>query len=330
MELNYSVEVGLMYGASTESFRDINRITKFMMSKKPLVSVVIPVFNGALFVARAVDSVLAQTCKDFEIIIVDDGSTDDTQAVLARFATTSGVICLHQKNAGPAQARNAGIKSATGKNIAFLDCDDIWFPEKLEAQLAILRGKYQPGLVHSNYEVIDPTGRVVKRAKAGQSRNALHRAFTGGQAPTLSAILIPRSLLERVGGFDPNLWVSEDSDLILRLYEISNFECIDRVLLHKFRQIHGHWDIPCDERTHREKVLSSRERFLTCLQNRPTLNSEQLGALNREWSSYYLLKGASEERQGKWAEARKQYLAAIQKEPLRFRGYTRLLRAVRM
>ena len=107
-----------------------------MMYKKPLVSVVIPVFNGASFIARAVDSVLAQTCKDFEIIIVDDGSTDDTQAVLARLATTSGIICLHQQNAGPAQARNLGIKSATGENIAFLDCDDIWFPEKLEAQLA--------------------------------------------------------------------------------------------------------------------------------------------------------------------------------------------------
>jgi len=301
-----------------------------MMAKKPLVSVVIPVFNGAAFIARAVDSVLAQTCKDFEIIIVDDGSTDDTQVVLARLAKTSGIICLHQKNAGPAQARNVGIKSATGENIGFLDCDDIWLPEKLEAQLAILRGKSQPGLVHSNYEVIDPSGRVIQHAKAGKSRDALHKSFTGGQAPLLSAILMPRALLERVGGFDPNLWVSEDSDLILRLYEVTKFECIDRVLVHKFQQIHGHWDIPCDEGTHREKALSSRERFLTCLQNRPILKREQRGALNREWGSYYLLKGASEERQGKWAEARKQYLAAIQKEPFRFRGYTRLLRALRM
>lgn len=301
-----------------------------MMPKKPLVSVVIPVFNGASFIARAVGSVLAQTCTDIEIIIVDDGSTDDTQAVLARLAQTSGIICLHQKNAGPARARNAGIKLATGENIAFLDCDDIWFPEKLEAQLAILKGKSLPGLVHSNYEVIDPTGRVIQHAKARQSRDALHKAFTGGQAPLLSTILMPRTLLEQVGGFDPNLWVSEDSDLILRLYEMTKFECIDRVLVHKFQQIHGDGDIPCDEGTYREKVLSSRERFLTGLQDRPNLNREQLGALNREWGSYYLLKGAFEERQGKWAEARKQYLAAIQKEPFRFRGYTRLIRAVRM
>jgi len=300
------------------------------MPKKPLVSVVIPVFNGATFVARAVDSVLAQTCKDFEIIVVDDGSTDDTQAVLDRLAKRSGIICLHQKNAGPAQARNLGIKLASGEYIAFLDCDDIWFPEKLEEQLAILRGNSQLGLVHSNYEVIDPTGRVIHRMRAGHSRKALHIAFTGGQAPLLSTTLISRALLERVGGFDPNLWVSEDSDLGIRLYDVAKFECIDRVLVHKFRQIHGYWDIPCDERTQREKVLSSRERFLKRLQSRPTLNKQQRVALNREWCSYYLLKGAFEERQGRWAEARKQYLAAIQKEPFRFRGYTRFLRAVRL
>ena len=300
------------------------------MPKKPLVSVVIPVFNGAAFIARSVGSVLAQTCKDFEIIVVDDGSTDDTLAFLAQLAQNSGIICLHQENAGPAQARNLGIQSASGKYIAFLDCDDIWVPEKLEAQLSILEGNPRPVLVHSNYEVIDPAGRVIQHAKAGQSRDALHQAFTGGQAPLLSTILMPRTLLVRVGGFDSNLWVSEDSDLMLRLYEVTKFECIDRVLAYKYQQIHGHWAIPPDEDAHRENVLSSRERFLTELQNRPTLNKEQRHALNREWGSYYLLKGASEERQGKWAEARKQYFAAIQKEPFRFRGYTRLLRAFQM
>ncbi len=330
MELSYSLDVGLLYGASTESFRDITIITNFMMPKKPLVSVVIPVFNGSSFVARAVDSVLAQTCKDFEIIIVDDGSTDDTQAVLAQFANQPNMTCLYQENAGPAQARNSGIKSASGEYIAFLDCDDIWFPEKMEQQLAILRRNTKPGLVHANYEVIDPRGRVIKRARAGRSCEPLHVAFTGGQAPTLSAVIVRRVLLEQVGGFDPNLFVSEDSDLGIRLHDVARFECIDRVLVHKFRQIHGYWDIPCDERTHCEKVLSSRERFLTRLQSRPILNKQQLGALNREWSGYYVMKGTFEERQGRWVEARKQYLAAIQKEPFRLRGYSRFLRAVRL
>ena len=300
------------------------------MSKRPLVSVVIPVFNGASFVARAVDSVRAQTCKDWEIIVVDDGSTDNTQAVLSGFPRSSGIVCLHQKNTGPAQARNFGIQSARGEYIAFLDCDDLWFPDKLEAQLAILRGNPQTGLVHSNYEVIGPHGQVIKRARAGQSCEPLHLAFTGGQSPTLSALIVNRVLLEQVGGFDPNLFVSEDSDLGIRLYDVAKFECIDRVLVQKFRQIHGYWDIPCGERTHREKILNSRERFLKRLQSRPTLNKQQCGVLNREWSSYYVMKGAFEERQGRWSEARRQYLAAIRKKPFQLRGYTRFLRAIRL
>jgi glycosyltransferase involved in cell wall biosynthesis len=300
-----------------------------MTSSSPLVSVVIPVFNGASFIARAVESVLAQTCTDFEIIIVDDGSTDNTQAVLGQMAQTSAIICLHQDNAGPAQARNAGIQSAKGEYLAFLDCDDIWFPEKLEAQLAILRGKSQPGLVHSNYEVIDPTGRVIQHAKAGQSCDALHRAFTGGQAPLLSTILLSRALLEQTGGYDSNLWLSLHSDLILRLYEMTTFECIDQVLVHIIQQVPRGEDSPGKVGSYQDQVLRSRERFLTRVQNRPILNLEQVRALNREWSSYYVMKGAFEEEQGRWRAARKQYLAAIQKEPFRIRGYTRFLRAVR-
>jgi len=301
-----------------------------MMSKNPLVSVVVPVFNGASFISRAMDSVLAQTCQDFEIIIVDDGSTDDTQAVLAQLCNQHFISCLYQENAGPAQARNVGIESASGKYIAFLDCDDMWVPEKLALQMAILGRFDPPGLVHSNYKVIAPDGQVIQHAKAGQSRDAFHQAYTGGQAPLLSTSIVSRSLLEHIGGFDPHLWVSEDSDLILRLYDLTNFECIDRVLVHKFQQLHETGDLPGGESSYREKALRSRERFLTRVQNRPSLNKEQLVVLNREWSSYYLMKGSFEERKGKWPEARKHYLAAIQKDPFRFRGYTRFFRAFRM
>lgn len=300
-----------------------------MMPKNPLVSVVIPVFNGASFIVRAVESVLVQTWKDAEIIIIDDGSTDDTQGVLSQFANRSNLTCLHQDNAGPAQARNVGIKAATGDYIAFLDCDDIWFPDKLETQVTILREKSQSGLVHANYEVIDRMGRVIQHAKAGQSCDSLHKAFSGGHAPLLSTTVVSRVLLERVGGFDSKLWVSEDSDLILRLYDVVKFECVDRTLVHKFQQAQHNDAKPTREAKLGEKVLSSRERFLARVQKRPTLNREQQLALNREWSSLSLLKGAYDEGQGRWQEARQHYVAAIQKEPFRLRGYTRWLRALR-
>jgi hypothetical protein len=113
------------------------------------------------------------------------------------------------------------------------------------------------------------------------------------------------------------------------LYEMTTFECIDQVLVHKFQQVSSSEDSPGKEGSYRERVLRSRERFLTRVQNRPILNLEQVRALNREWSSYYVMKGAFEEEQGRWTAARQQYLAAIHKEPFRIRGYTRFLRAVR-
>ena len=300
-----------------------------MQSTSPMVSVIIPVYNGAAFITRAVDSVLAQSFQDVEIIIIDDGSLDNTQMVLDQFSNQPNIRCYSQDNAGPAHARNTGIQSAKGEFIAFLDCDDIWLPDKLETQVALLRGTSEPGLVHSDYEVIDPTGKVIQFAKAGESADPLHIAFTGGQAPLLSTVIVSRALLEQVGGFDQELWVSEDADLILRLYEVTAFEWVDRVLVHKFQQVHGDADDRDTEVAHRERVLRSRERFLTRVQKRPSLNSAQQNALNRDWSSYHLLKGTFYEGHGRWSDARNQYREAIHKDPFRLRGYTRFLRTFR-
>ena len=92
----------------------------------PVVSVVIPVFNGAPFVSEAVTSVWAQTVKEVEIIVVDDGSTDGTQAVLAELERTAGITCFQQDHGGPARSRNRGIEAARGELVALLDCDDVW------------------------------------------------------------------------------------------------------------------------------------------------------------------------------------------------------------
>ena len=300
------------------------------MSKKPKVSVVIPVFNGAAFIARAVESVLAQTFKDFEIVIIDDGSSDNTQTVLEQFSNQPNIRCLYQENAGPAHARNVGVKSASGDYIAFLDCDDMWFPEKLELQMAIFGESDSAGLIHSNYEVIASDGEVIQYAKAGHTRDVFHQTFTGGHAPLLSTTVVSRTIFEQIGGFDSALWVSEDSDLILRLYDVTTFECLDRTLVHKFQRVEEG-----EKKSRRgaqlgSQVLSSRERFLRHVQARLSLSPEQQGVLNREWSSLFLMKGECEAGKGKWGEARKHYLAAITADPFRFRGYSRFLRAIRL
>ncbi|MEW6247796.1 MAG: glycosyltransferase family A protein [Nitrospirota bacterium] len=292
----------------------------------PLVSVVIPVFNGASFVAQAVASVRAQTVKNVEILVVDDGSTDGTQHILEELARTQGIVWFQQAHGGPARSRNRGIEAARGEFLALLDCDDIWLPDKLEAQLAILRARPQVGVVHTDYEVVYEDGTVEERVEARHSREPLVRAFAGGHTALPSTLLIRKSVLDKVGALDPELYGSEDSDLTIRLYRATEFDCVDRVLVKKLQRGHGYRDMAFDENTHKERVLTSRERFLLRLEQVRPLTAEQRTALNREWANYYLLRGGFAERSGSLSEARRCYASAIRKAPFRFRAYSRLLR----
>ena len=291
-----------------------------------LVTVVIPVFNGEPFVAKAVESVRAQTMKEVEIIVVDDGSTDGTQAVLTELERTHGIRWYQQDHGGPARSRNRGIDAARGEFIALLDCDDVWLPDKLEAQLSIMRGDASVGLVHTDFDVVDEHGAVLEHVSARYSPEPIVQAFVNGHTALPSTLLIRKEVLQKVGALRPELYGSEDSDLTVRLYTVTKFACIDRVLVRKLQRGHGYRDMAFDEVMHREKVLSSRELFLNGLERMQPLNRAQRAALDREWANYFLLRGRAAEKQRRPADARRYYWQAIQKAPFRLRGYTRWLR----
>jgi glycosyltransferase involved in cell wall biosynthesis len=297
-----------------------------MSMDNPVVSVVIPVFNGAPFVSHAVASIRGQSVKEVEIIVVDDGSTDGTQAVLAELERTQGIRWYQQDHGGPARSRNRGIEAARGDFIALLDCDDVWLPDKLNAQLAIVRVNPKVGLVHTDYDVVDEHGAVLEHVSARYSPEPLVQAFVGGHTALPSTLLIRKEVLQQVGALRPELYGSEDSDLTLRLYTITQFACIDRVLVRKLQRGHGYRDMAFDEVLHREKVLSSREKFLSSLDERSSLTDSQRAALDREWANYFLLRGRAAEKQRQSAVARRYYWQAIQRAPFRLRGYTRWLR----
>lgn len=290
------------------------------------VSVVIPVFNGAPFVAKAVASVRAQGHGDVEILVVDDGSTDGTQEVLKHLEQSDGIRWFQRSHGGPARSRNFGIEAARGHYIALLDCDDVWLPGKLAAQLAIMRTRPEVGLVHTDFDVRFEDGTLEERVTARSSREPMVQAFAGGHVALPSTLLIRKSVLDQVGRLDPELYGSEDSDLTIRLFRVTSFECIDQVLVTKLQRGHGYRDMAFDEQTHRERVLASRDRFLMRLEGFAPLTTAQRAALDREWANYYLLKGAVAERAGRPAEARSQYRKAIGKAPGRIRCYTRWLR----
>ena len=290
-----------------------------------LVSVIIPVFNGAPFIERAVRSVLEQQVP-VEVFVIDDGSTDGTQIIVERLAASHGVQWCQQQHGGPARARNRGLSQARGEYVALLDCDDVWLPGKLHAQLELMQTHQDVGVVHTDYEVIEPSGRVLERVRAGDSPEPLVQAFAGGHTALPSTLLVRRAIMDAVGLLDPELYGSEDSEWTIRLYETAGFECVDRVLVHKLHRGHGYRDMAFDEVVHRRKVLESRERFLTRLGQRPSMSEAQQAALRREWANYDLQRGAVALAEGRRTDARRWYGQAIARTPTRLRGYTRWLR----
>jgi len=295
---------------------------------EPLVSVVIPVFNGAPFVAKAVASVRAQTVRDVEVLVVDDGSTDGTQAILADLQRTAGITWFQQDHGGPARSRNRGLAEARGEFVALLDCDDVWLPDKLAAQLDVMRYHPEVGVVHTDFESVDERGTVLETVRARHSGEPLVQAFCGGHVTLPSTLLIRRMVLDKVGLLNPDLYGSEDSDLTIRLYAATQFACVDHVLVRKLQRGHGYRDMAFDEALHKEKILSSRERFLEGLERMDLQTDGQRAALDREWANYYLARGGEAERTGRRSEARRAYRQAIRKAPWRLRGYTRWLRTM--
>jgi len=171
----------------------------------PLVSIIIPVFNGERFLREAVESVLAQKYSPVEIIIVDDGSTDGTATVARSFPET--VRYLHQTNHGPAAARNRGIEQAQGNLIAFADADDLWPSHKLELQLPYL-------IRDSKIDIV--LGRIQQvLLSETQAKEIGDPAFS----VNLGSAVIRRSCFERVGLFDETMRYSEDVDWFMRARE---------------------------------------------------------------------------------------------------------------
>lgn len=201
------------------------------MTQPAEISVIVPAYNAAGHIEKALDSVLAQTLIPHEIIVVDDGSSDDTSRILDSYGKR--IRSIHQSNTGQSSARNVGIQVAKGEWIAFLDTDDYWLPTKLERQAAMLADKPSIGFCSTSTRAESPEGEMLDLWCCPRIRDdILHTIFVNNAAVagSCSAVVARRKLLLQAGLFDENLHGLEDTDLWIRLAAITAYDCVNEPL----------------------------------------------------------------------------------------------------
>jgi glycosyltransferase involved in cell wall biosynthesis len=189
------------------------------------IATIIPLYNGARFIGRALDSVLDQSLPASEIIVVDDGSTDNGPDIVQRFVKNYPIRLIRKPNGGQSSARNVGVASSNATHIALLDQDDAWYPNHLEELVRPFRESRlrELGWVYSDLDEIDTEGNMVVRSMlrmmpSSHPKRDVFTCLTMDMFVLPSASLISRKAFEAIGGFDENLTGYEDDDLFLRLF----------------------------------------------------------------------------------------------------------------
>ncbi|WP_010648178.1 glycosyltransferase [Oceanobacillus massiliensis] len=198
------------------------------MKEFPLVSVIIPCFNSGEWMGETLSSVFDQTYPNIEVIVIDDGSTDNTKEIVLNYSDE--ILYYYQKNKGPSAARNLGAKKARGKYIAFLDSDDVWEDNKLSLQVGYLEKNKNVQLVFSNVNLINEKGEHLyshfNRVPIGK-KEIIMKFFLGEITMNTPTIVVKRDSLLNVGGFDEELPLREDHFFLMMMthkYEIFHFK----------------------------------------------------------------------------------------------------------
>lgn len=242
------------------------------MKGSPTVSVIICVYNGERYLRESIESALAQSYPSVEVIIINDGSTDNSESICRSYE--GRVTCLSQRNQGLAQARNRGIGESKGAYIALLDQDDLWRPDKLEKQMKLFVQNPELGLAYSNYLQIDPEGRVIEKKSSEERRMRRGRVvsdlydhnFIGN-----ATVVVPKEVLDQVGPFSKDLAYSLDWDLWLRIAFKYPVDFVDEPLAS------WRWRPNYAEENHE---ITLREAYKIVLARQPELSSKLTGAQN--------------------------------------------------
>lgn len=277
----------------------------------PKVSIIIPTYNRSDILCRAVRSIISQTYDDFELIIIDDASTDDTPNAIG--AIDDNRIIYHRKikNEGGARARNTGMALASGDYIAFLDSDDEWMPEKLEKQVSLME-RSEAFVTYTGFIIWnDKTKEVIEERHPKWSGDILDELLKWNCVGTTSTIMVRRECFETVGGFDENMPQSQDWEMWIRLAKEYRFDYIEEMLCRYY--VHSGSQITDDV----TKELRAREMLLAkhidLISGSPCAHAHHLARIG-------ILKAVTHQI----GEGRRDICRALSLDPFLFEAYVNL------
>jgi len=280
-----------------------------MMTKNSMVSVIIPTYNRAHLISIAIKSVLNQTYQDFEIIVVDDGSIDNTEEIVKDFTDFRIHYICHKYNQGVSATRNTGIRASRGEYIALLDSDDEWLPEKLSKQIKVLQYESpEVGAVYSNLCYIDENGKNTNKLLNPKKGGYIYEDLLGRNCVgPPSTLLIRKECFNRVGLFDNLLNAQEDWDMWIRIAKYYRFVFI-KIPLIKYRKHSSQISKNLEVKT----VTANRilVKYTDELEKRPGVHSK-----------HYFYMGNRFCHMGKTKEGQRYLLKAISLYPFCIRYY---------
>jgi glycosyltransferase involved in cell wall biosynthesis len=279
-------------------------------SDLPGVAVVIPAYNAEKYVGQAVDSVLAQTAPAMEVVVVDDGSTDGTAAVLSRYPAPVRVVRLD--NGGVARARNVGVEATAARWVAFLDADDVWVPTYLEQMLAAASARPDAALVYCGLVTVDADLRPLSRRGVPASVVALRNTLVL-EPPVVSVAqgaLVKREAFVAISGFDEEMSTSADTDLVVRLAARHPVVAVDDYLV-LYRQHGAQMSAGVDA------MLRDMTRCYGKVFDRGMLPSDLEHLRGRAWANLHLAVGGELLSRGARRSAVSHLVAAARSDPRR-------------
>lgn len=254
------------------------------------VSIIIPTYNRADLIVKTIETVIKQTYHNFEIIVVDDGSTDNTEDVISKI-NDNRIRYIYQKNAGPSAARNNGIRNVRGEWIAFLDSDDLWMPEKLERQVKAITENPDVGIISCWFINVLSDG----TESCPETRPIINEEYVKAillfpdyisSLPNTSAMLVKKQCFEEIGLFDETMISKEDCEIWCKIAINYGFYCINEILYYYKRQ-----EDNLSKITDINKVLYGDIRFLDSIFENKNLPQEFYNYKPISYSNTYLMIG---------------------------------------